>query len=287
MKIFKKVLFVVLALIMAINLKTVIAKGTDDDHKETIYHLSEYDYYVSIRKMKCSKAESIYGMCISDYERICNIEQEIKKLSELNDDELQSRGLSDNQILILREYDGSRLENNPQLRTVLATLSVTLSVVSSSSTAASVKANWSWNSKPLMISIDYYETVAFRWKAYNSSGAQVAAYYNSSNSYCYVTYYEGSNVQTTQLESINVGNTGSYVFTQYTSGAIYGGNSCWAKKGYMVIRVTGSSFSRVDFGFGYNHGVTSTPAIVTLDGNLGFNYSNGYEMAEQSISATS
>ena len=108
--------------------------------------------------------------------------------------------------------------------------------------------------------------------------------YSSSGSYCYVTYYNGSTAQTTQRKGITIGNSNSHVYSQFTTDVIVGNVECWAKTGYMIIKVTGSNIAKVDFGFGYNHGISSTPASITLDNNLGFNYSNGYEMAEQSFS---
>ena len=190
----------------------------------------------------------------------------------------------DTQINALRKYDGSKIEDNPQLRSVLATLSVSLIKVSGSSSAVTVRANWSWNSRPLVTSTTYFETTAFRWKAYNSLGTQITASFNSSGSYCYVSYYNGSTAQTTQRKVITIGNSNSHVYSQFTTAVIVGNVECWAKTGYMVVKITGSYLSRVDFGFGYNHGISSTPATITLDSNLGFNYSNGYEMAEQSFS---
>ena len=52
------------------------------------------------------------------------------------------------------------------------------------------------------------------------------------------------------------------MYSQFTTDVIVGNTDCWAKTGYMVVKVTGSYLFRVDFGF---------------------DYSNGYEMAEQSV----
>ena len=167
---------------------------------------------------------------------------------------------------------------------MLATLTATLTVVSSDSSAVRIKADWSWNSKPMLISDCLYETAAFRWKAYNSYNAQITASYSSSGSDCFVTYYDGNVAKTTQWKPIIIGGSSSYVYSQFTSGVVDGDKEYWAKNGYMFIKITGTNIARADFGFGYNHGITSTPATITLDSNLGFNYSNGFEMAEQSFS---
>lgn len=282
MKSVRKIILLMLVLIVAFC-QTGITQAEEKNEKET-YQLSEYDYYVSVRKLSFDQAEKTFEISKHDYETIISIENKIVELAAMSDRELYERGMSYTQIDTLRKYNGSKLEDNPQLRSVLATLSVSLIKVSSSSSAVTVRANWSWNSKPLMISVHYYETAAFRWKAYNSAGAQVTASYNTSGSYCYVTYYNGNTAQTTQRKYITTGNVNSYVYSQFTTDVIVGNTECWAKTGYMVVKVTGSYLSKVDFGFGYNHGISSTPATITLDSNLGFNYSNGYEMAEQSIS---
>ena len=59
------------------------------------------------------------------------------------------------------------------------------------------------------------------------------------------------------------------MYSQFTTDVIVGNTDCWAKTGYMVVKVTGSYLFRVDFGFGYNHGISSTAATITLDSNLG------------------
>ncbi len=282
MKSVRKIILLMLVLIMAFC-QTSITQAEEIIEKET-YQLSEYDYYVLVRKMSFDDAENTYGVNKRDYETVLSIENQIVRLAALSDSELYERGMIGAQINILRKYDGSKLEDNPQLRSVLATLSVSLIKVNSSSSAVTVRVDWSWNSKPLITSLLYYETAAFRWKAYNSLGAQVTASYYGSGSYCYVTYYNGSTARTTQWKSITIGNSNSYVYSQFATDVVVGNIDCWAKTGYMVVKVTGSYLSKVDFGFGYNHGISSTPASITLDNNLGFNYSNGYEMAEQSFS---
>ena len=282
MKSVRKIILLMLVLIMAFC-QTSITQAEEISEKET-YQLSEYDYYVSVRDMTFEEAEKTFGISKQDYETVLSIEDQIVKLSVMSDSELYERGMIDTQINTLRQYDGSKLEDNPQLRAVLATLSVSLIKVSSNSSAVTVRANWSWNSRPLITSTNCFETAAFRWKAYNSAGAQVTASYNTSGSYCYVTYYNGSTAQTTQRKGITIGNSNSHVYSQFTTDVIAGNVECWAKTGYMVVKITGSYLSRVDFGFGYNHGISYPPTTVSLDSNLGFNYSNGYEMAEQSVS---
>ena len=271
-----------LVLIVAFS-RTDTTQAEEISETET-YQLSEYDYYLTVRKMTFDEAEKTFGINKHDYETVLSIENQIVKLAAMNDSELYERGMTDTQINALRKYDGSKIEDNPQLRSVLATLSVSLIKVSGSSSAVTVRANWSWNSRPLVTSTTYFETTAFRWKAYNSLGTQITASFNSSGSYCYVSYYNGSTAQTTQRKVITIGNSNSHVYSQFTTDVIVGNVECWAKTGYMVVKITGSYLSRVDFGFGYNHGISSTPATITLDSNLGFNYSNGYEMAEQSFS---
>ncbi len=280
-----KKLVITLFLITTIGQMSVYAQPTDNENgdRQSICQFSEYDYYVSIRKMNFTKANHLFGIERDSYDSICNVEQEILQLSTLNASELRLRGLTEVQIGILKSYDGSQLEKNYQLRIVLATITVTLTKINSSSTSVKVRANWAWNSMPLIMSTNCFETAAFRWKAYNSTNNQITASYEGSGSYCKVKYYWNNVEQTTQTKVISVGSNNAYIFSQFEQAMIYGGNTCWAKTGYMVLHVIGAGFSRVEFGFGYNHGILNTPATVSLDSGLGFNYSNGYEMAEPSI----
>lgn len=280
MKCIKKIVLLIMVVLMAVKPITVVA---EENNKKMVYQISEYDLYISIRSLQMDEAEKAYGITKDEYEQIKDIERLLVDLAKLSDEELNWRGMTANQVTVLRKYDGSKLEDNHQLKSVLATLSVSLYKISSNSSAITVEAYWNWNSKPLVTSIDFYETVAFRWKAYNSSNAQITATYNSTGSYCYATYYYGNTAQATQWKSISVGSTTSCVYSQFHSAMINGNYDCWAKNGYMGVKVTGSNISKIYFGFGYNHGISSTAATVSLDSSLGFNYSNGYEMAEQSI----
>ncbi len=287
MKIIRRLLLIVVLLLVPFEQCKAFTEEADDlSMNDQMTHLSinEYDFCTDVRKMSFIDAAEMYGISVEEYNVIGTIETEILELTKQSDADLYARGMNDLQISIVREYDGSRLEDNQQLRAVMATLSMTLSKVSCTSSYASVKASWAWSSQPLIMSVDYYETVPCRWKAYNSSGARVAAGYSSSGSYCYVKYYYGSTLHTTQSKSITVGNASTYVYCPFHSAIIDGGDTCWAKSGYMVVKITGSNINNVDFGFGYNHGISSTIPTVTLDSVLGFNYSNGYEMAEKSIS---
>ena len=238
MKSVRKIILLMLVLILAFC-QTSITQAEEISEKET-YQLSEYDYYVSVRDMTFEEAEKTFGISKQDYETVLSIEDQIVKLSVMSDSELYERGMIDTQINTLRQYDGLKLEDNPQLRAVLATLSVSLIKVSSNSSAVTVRANWSWNSRPLITSTNCFETAAFRWKAYNSLGTQITVSYSSSGSYCYVTYYNGSTAQTTQRKGITIGNSNSHVYSQFTTDVIVGNVECWAKTGYMIIKVTGS-----------------------------------------------
>ena len=122
MKSVRKVILLMLVLIAAFSGADII-QAEEISEKET-YQLSEYDYYVSVRKMSFDDAEKAYGINKQDYETVSSIENQIVRLAAMSDSELYERGMTDTQINILRKYDGSKLEDNPQLRAILATLSV-------------------------------------------------------------------------------------------------------------------------------------------------------------------
>ena len=122
MKSVRKIILLILVLIVAFSWAD-ITQAEEISEKET-YQLSEYDYYLTVRKMTFDEAEKTFGINKHDYETVLSIENQIVKLAAMNNRKLYERGMTDTQINALRKYDGSKIEDNPQLRSFLASLSV-------------------------------------------------------------------------------------------------------------------------------------------------------------------
>lgn len=87
---------------------------------------SEYEYITAVREMSDDELESV-ELTAPEVQMIRSnaIENEILSRKELSDDELIARyGYTYDEISILREYDGGRLENHAELAAITGTLTI-------------------------------------------------------------------------------------------------------------------------------------------------------------------
>ena len=118
---------------------------------------NEYDYIVEIRDAK-KNAKAIANVSEEEVEYITSdaIESELLYRSTLPTEVLKDQYCySDEAIDVLRDYNGEKLEENPELRAVTATLSAALGELVKSDTRMGVIYTWSWDSKPLVLFTDY------------------------------------------------------------------------------------------------------------------------------------
>lgn len=87
---------------------------------------SEYEYITAVREMSDDEIESS-ALTASEAQMIRSnaIENEIMSRKELSDAELMSRyGYTYDEILILRNYNGGRLEDHAELAAITGTLTI-------------------------------------------------------------------------------------------------------------------------------------------------------------------
>jgi len=117
-------------------------------------------------------------------------ENELLNRARLSEAELTDLGYTQGQIRLLKSYDGSPLENNPQMRAVTATFSGALYQDIVSKTASATIFTWNWSSAPIVYSIDIDDYAACFWSGTNTQNinCQMQAYGKS----CVVNYADGS-----------------------------------------------------------------------------------------------
>ena len=130
----------VISLIMAIIMSFTLATGGFADNTEPVsvnpalpmfsletQYYNEYDKIVAIRNEVNESVGAHVQTDMSDkeleYIMSDDIEAELLRRASLPTEVLKNYGYSDEAIRILREYDGSRLEQNPQLPHLAACLS--------------------------------------------------------------------------------------------------------------------------------------------------------------------
>lgn len=110
-----------------------------------------------------------------------NIEKLFLERAQLPESELRAYGYADNEINILKAYDGSEITPSSSILAAAAKCTGSLKAVSASTSKYQFQYTWNWNHKPLYTSED---KVAITWAAFNSKSAHI----------------DCSNVQTTKLK---------------------------------------------------------------------------------------
>lgn len=155
---------------------------------------NEYDYIVEIRAARKNNL-AIANMPKEKVEYITSdaIESELAYRAMLSTDVLKDQYCySDEAIEILRTYEGERIENNPELRAVTATLSTALGELVRSNTRMGVIYTWSWDCKPLVLWTDY---AAMSWEGTYVNGGNNNMSFDPKTSFSTVNYYYTSTQQ--------------------------------------------------------------------------------------------
>ena len=150
--------------------------------------MNEYDYIVDIR----SKDESDCTMAKVSSEEIEYIksnavEEELLYRASLPAEKLRDYYCYSNEaIQILKEYDGRRLEDAPEMRSVLATFSAGLGELVKTPTRTGVIYTWSWSSKPVVC---HNDCVAVAWEGTYRGGLHNNMAFDFQRSFLHVNYY--------------------------------------------------------------------------------------------------
>ena len=143
------ILFLIIRTIM-LNIVSLPAQALEIPQDSDIISItqSEYDLYVS---QKEKNAGNTNRNLTNNY-----IEAELLNRQNMSEEILKDvYGYSDYQIYILKSYDGTPIEDNPQLRAVMsATLSAQISNISFTGNQVSFTIKWNWSSMPFFCGED-------------------------------------------------------------------------------------------------------------------------------------
>ena len=211
---------------------------------------------------------------LCDAENNSSIESLIVSRAQLSDDILSERyGYSDEQIQILKSYDGSPIEDNPQLRGVFGNVYGYIYRMSYDDHGVTVRFSWNWDNPPMLWGND---TVTCAWVGVNSSNGPHALRFDSENSSFHVDYYDtdasGKEEFKYRLEyDIDDANVNSDVSADFKMGDD-SDLEIWAKKGYMDVTLeepvptNDLTYSTVAFGYGHQTLVFSASLNADVDG---------------------
>ena len=240
---------------------------------------SEYDYIVAVRSEK--NAREKYSLTKESYERLISneIEAELLYRASLPDSVLKSYYCyTDSQIAVIKEYDGSRIDDVPEMRTVMAELTVHMGELVKTKTRMGVIYTWTWSVKPTSHTT---EGAAMTWDATYENGLTNEMEFDDATSFAQVHYHstDGQEVTYYPLEAEDSVLCG--VSTQFPMDKRFGLVWHWAKGGAMYVYtdlVNQSSGPRI-FEYVAHGEYASHPQKVnlgiTIGKILGVTYSSG------------
>ena len=124
---------------------------------------NEYDYIVEMRS-KSNKELTDMGFSEDEIKKLRSdsVEKELVARKELPDDVLTDvYCYTEEEIEILRNYDGGRLEDHPELRASAATVSFSSpEIIEKSTSQIRMQLTWNWSKKP---ADTFTDAVAIAW----------------------------------------------------------------------------------------------------------------------------
>lgn len=168
-------------------------KNVNLGYVDNIKKVNEYDIMV-LEKKESTKKQKNTIHTTKTYEEL------YLERAQLSEEILINEFLyTIDQVKILKEYDGSPIEENPQLAKASAVLSARMYTGGCSNTELNVMVEWSWSNAPILSGPGVTDRIAFRWKGTSTTGSPINLVDNGST-YAMIYYYNsGSYVTTTSV----------------------------------------------------------------------------------------
>lgn len=199
-----------------------------------------------------------------------SIETAVLERAQLPVETLLAYGYSNDEIAILKAYDGSPIEDNPQLRGTFANLNGFIYRMDYNDYGSTVRFSWVWDSAPVLHGSAITDVVTCAWVGVNSTNGPHALRIQSAESICEVDYYQGETFMFRETVDIDDADVNTYVNASFNVGSDnVSALSAWAKKGYMDVSVSEAvsvgDLEYSTFVFAYGH--------QTLTASAGFSVS--------------
>lgn len=239
-------------------------KGYAADSSEKIINVNEYDAYVSMKNDGNACSKRLIEI---------NLEQELIDRKKLSDEELKANyGYDNEQISILRNYNGEPLESVPEVRSLLATLSLTVRNLGTTQERANFSVYWVWSNVPVVLFTDMIGIYA---DTTNLESRPITVDYTSAS--CSIDYYTRAGVyKTTTYPTVNIFEGPSTRSLKFPM--VYSTSTDYAKSGiiYCSIEpgVSDVLMGSIDIYAAYGHSsFNTTPTFSLVDLNFQFNSS--------------
>lgn len=245
------------------------ASADQSDLKSSIpQQISKSEYTMYQELLARTDSELVKkGYTTSEIEAIRSFsyEEAFFERAQLPKEELLAMGYSPQQIRTLKAYDGSALEDNPQLMSLMATLNGALSVPIASTSLVQISFFWEWDVHPVFYGDAIDDQITFAWRGTDHQSNLMMLTY--SPYYCYhnVRYYskETGDLVSQKTCPLTVRDAQGEIYSRFEMGTA---ERTWAKEGYMYIgvapTVSGIPLHSANFAVGYGHEITAaTPSI--------------------------
>ena len=210
------------------------------------------------------------------------------------EDDLRDMGYSQETIELLKAYDGSPIEDNPQLYGAFADLNGNLYVVSYGDTRMAAEFAWNWSNSPLLSGSAATDIVACGFAGTNTNNLPCTMTFDAARSEGVVYYYQGNTEVPVYAGSktldISVKNVHQHVEVRFPMSESFGGTTGktgWAKNGHLIVGIkeemTVNQLYSAAFAFGYGHtSRTLSPSISVsvgsgFSGGIGLSFGSGTE----------
>lgn len=234
---------------------------------------SEYDMYVELQNTPVKALlDSGYSQNTINEIRNTSIEKALYERAQLPEDELRDMGYSQEKIELLKEYDGSPLSENPQMRGVFANLTGSMFVQWFTKTYMQVGFSWEWDTQPFLSGSIFTDIVTCGFAGTNDDNGLDIMTFVELNSHCTISYYSIDTLIGRETYEISVQNPHQHVEVKFPMSKVFGNHGGYAKKGSLTIRVkeenTVGKLYSCAFAFGYGHtGVVIAPSISVSAGS--------------------
>lgn len=270
------ILFVAVMLLVATVFPSTVLADTSAESGSGNTQTVVYNEYTQLQKLQAMKNFELIqlGFTSTQIQEIRNVNypEVLKERANLPQAKLAAMGYSPNEIIQLKNYDGSSL----QAYSLGATLSLTIDkgtlsngryTYNSSSNRTYWQNNykWSWSSTPAMM---FTDTVGAGW-------APTMSLYSSSSTVNYKNYQSGSSAGTVTssfaLKGTNTAKSGNFEVADYYAKGRYN----WAYKGSGFVKVSASGKIRdLQMDIAYGHATWAVTPFISIPLGIGFSFSN-------------
>lgn len=218
------------------------------------------------------KAQGITTEQINEFKSI-NFEEGFLEQSKLPEEVLLNFGYTEEQVKLIKNYDGSPITRDSAMVRASASISAGVTLNTSSTSRYKFTYSWVWSGKPISNGTDI---CAMRWAAYSSSGGPLGASIGTTDSN--VEYYDFyGNFYHSKSPSITEEDDSIYITFPMEKKNSTGDEYVWAKEGYIKATInklgtSGMNFVRIRGAYGRSTSKV-TPTLNVSSKGVSFSFS--------------